>query len=89
MKTTSSPIDRIFCGNAYHWFSREKAVPEFRRILRGNGSVVIATLGGGNDAYEAFCEDTRAAFDKNSRDGLLEMQMRLHCVVGSAEHLAL
>jgi len=50
-------IDHIFCGNAYHWFARDKTVPEFRRILREGGSVAIATLGGGNDV-SAFLPGT-------------------------------
>ena len=43
-------VDMIFCGNSYHWFDREKSVPEFIRILKNPGdivNVVVATLGAG------------------------------------------
>jgi len=142
-------VDCIFCGNAYHWFDRKLVAPEFKRISRSNGIVVIATLGGGGNpydgelwklytksvvvtkpneslpfesgtyvekiflytvcetydeflhgslsssaapsaadaAYRSFCEDIEALFNKYSRDGKLEMNMRLHCMIGSASDL--
>jgi len=42
-------IDCIFCGNSFQWFDREAVVPEFKRILRKNGYVIISTLGGGKE----------------------------------------
>ncbi|MCL2513752.1 MAG: class I SAM-dependent methyltransferase [Oscillospiraceae bacterium] len=47
----------IFCGNSYHWFDRKKAVPEFRRILKRGGTVVISRLGGGENDYD--CESAK------------------------------
>jgi len=42
----SDAVDLVFCGNAYEWFERNKAIPEFKRILRRDGrNVVISTLG--------------------------------------------
>ena len=35
-------IDVIFCGQAFHWFDKEKCKPEFWRILSNNGNVVLA-----------------------------------------------
>lgn len=130
----ANAVDHIFCGNAYLWFAREKAVPEFRRILRENGTVVVANLCSagtdadlpppflpgaalektfayairepleqflhgslsassaplpGDDAYEAFCQGIRRHFKKHSQNGLLEVEMRLHCMIGKAEYLAI
>jgi SAM-dependent methyltransferase len=38
-------IDFIAVGRAFHWFDREKCRPEFMRILRPGGWVVIASSG--------------------------------------------
>lgn len=38
-------IDVIAVGRAFHWFDREKCRPEFLRILRSGGWVVIASSG--------------------------------------------
>lgn len=34
-------IDMIVAGQAFHWFNRGKARPEFKRILKRNGWVVL------------------------------------------------
>lgn len=36
-------IDLITCGRSIHWFDHEKAIPEFRRILKPAGWLVIAS----------------------------------------------
>ena len=61
----SDSIDLIFCGNAYHWFDRAKAIPEFRRILKDNNStnVVIATLFKPQDMPAPFHTMTSREFD--------------------------
>lgn len=38
-------IDMIAVGRAFHWFDHDKCRPEFKRILRPNGWVVLAGLG--------------------------------------------
>ncbi|MGA9885187.1 MAG: class I SAM-dependent methyltransferase [Candidatus Acidiferrales bacterium] len=38
-------IDLIAAGRAFHWFDKEKCRPEFMRILRPNGWVVLAGQG--------------------------------------------
>lgn len=35
-------IDLIFCGQAFHWFDRNKAKKEFTRILKPDGHIVLA-----------------------------------------------
>lgn len=34
-------IDLIFCGQAFHWFDKEKSKKEFARILKENGHLVF------------------------------------------------
>ncbi len=35
-------IDLIFCGQAYHWFDFDKTKKEFLRILKREGTIVLA-----------------------------------------------
>src|ERR1700752_3369323 len=37
----TNSIDAIIAGQAFHWFDREKTKPEFKRILKPNGQVVL------------------------------------------------
>lgn len=34
-------VDVIFCGQAFHWFDKEKSKIEFGRILKKNGNIVL------------------------------------------------
>ena len=34
-------IDVIFCGQAFHWFDKEKSKIEFNRMLKKNGNIVL------------------------------------------------
>ena len=43
-------VDFVSVGRAWHWFDRERAVVEFRRILRPGGWVVLVTNRRGKDA---------------------------------------
>jgi len=45
-------VDIIAAGRAFHWFNRELALPEFRRILKHGGWVVLASVGRSHDANE-------------------------------------
>jgi len=42
-------VDFVSVGRAWHWFDRERAVVEFRRILRPGGWVVLVTNRRGKD----------------------------------------
>lgn len=35
-------VDLIFCGQAFHWFDKQKSRQEFNRILKQNGHIVLA-----------------------------------------------
>jgi SAM-dependent methyltransferase len=34
-------VDAAFAGQAYHWFDRERAVPELHRVIRGGGGLAL------------------------------------------------
>ena len=34
-------VDAAFAGQAYHWFDRERAVPELHRVLRSEGGLAL------------------------------------------------
>ncbi len=38
-------VDLVAAGRAFHWFDTERALAEFRRILRPGGWVVLASVG--------------------------------------------
>lgn len=37
-----SSVNAVFAGQALHWFDLDRALPEFRRVLRPGGSLVAA-----------------------------------------------
>jgi len=38
-------VDFVMAGRAFHWFDPERAIPEFRRVLRPHGWMVLAANG--------------------------------------------
>lgn len=34
-------VDAVFVGQAYHWFDRDRALPELHRVLRAGGSLAL------------------------------------------------
>jgi len=58
-------IDHIFCGNSYYWFERSKVVPEFKRILRINGSIVTSWLG--TDTFNKYADELSEIYEKYSK----------------------
>jgi len=61
----SNSIDRIFCGNSYYWFERGKVVPEFKRISRKNGSVVMSWVG--SDIFIKYNSEFSEIYRKYSK----------------------
>jgi SAM-dependent methyltransferase len=68
-------VDMITVGRALHWFNMDQALPEFRRILKPSGWVVIVASGregsgrAENEAFEMLLrtgantqESTRASY---------------------------
>jgi SAM-dependent methyltransferase len=38
---SNEAVDAAFAGQAYHWFDRERAVPELHRVLRAGGGLAL------------------------------------------------
>lgn len=34
-------VEAVFAGQAYHWFDRERALPELHRVMRAGGGLVL------------------------------------------------
>jgi ubiquinone/menaquinone biosynthesis C-methylase UbiE len=60
----STSIDLVAAGRAFHWFDQQRALAEFRRILKPRGWVALVSLG-----------RTRAENDKNEIDPALRDQL--------------
>lgn len=59
----SSSVDMVSAGRAMHWFDREKAMTEFRRILKPEGWVAIIAFGRTEDGRQE-----NIAFEQLLRD---------------------
>jgi SAM-dependent methyltransferase len=59
---SNKSIDLIFCGQAFHWFDKEKSKKEFKRILREDGHIVLAW----NE------RSTKSPFQREYENALLE-----------------
>ncbi len=55
-KIESNSIDFIVCGNSYDYFDRSLAIPEFKRILKPSGKVIISYYAPFNDLYSSEME---------------------------------
>lgn len=42
---TDHSIDLIAAGRAFHWFDRDRAIAEFRRILKPDGWITLVSIG--------------------------------------------
>ncbi|GHI00607.1 class I SAM-dependent methyltransferase [Neobacillus kokaensis] len=53
-----SQFDMVTVMRAWHWFDREKAIREMKRILKGNGTMIVIDSGflSGNDMVETTFE---------------------------------
>lgn len=71
-------VDLVLCAQAFHWFNREKANNEFKRILKPNGTVLLIwndrkTVGSDflkvyEDFLQMFGTDYKMVNHKNTQD---------------------
>ncbi len=65
-------IDLVAAGRAFHWFDQERALPEFRRILKPNGWIALIAADRDREskdpAYRSQIEDYEALMSAHSPD---------------------
>jgi SAM-dependent methyltransferase len=76
-----SSVDCVVCAQAFHWFDREKARAEFRRILRPGGTVALlwnARLTGTPylQKYDAALQRYAGDYTKVNHENIREDQIR-------------
>src|SRR5262249_33606929 len=63
-------VDLIAIGRAFHWFDKERALTEFRRILRPGGWVTLVAADRDRESKDpAFAEQIRAYEDMLAKHG--------------------
>ena len=67
-------VNIVAVGRAWHWFDREAAVAEFRRVLKGGGWVVLVSNRRYKDgsaesaAFESILTEFGKGYDKTDRE---------------------
>jgi SAM-dependent methyltransferase len=57
-------IDMVAAGRAFHWFDRQRAPVEFRRILKPGGWVALVSLGRAHDSSEPRFREQISDFEQ-------------------------
>lgn len=83
-----SSVEMIAVGRALHWFDVDRALVEFRRVLKPGGWVTIAACGRHEDGREenrAFTKLLRSLMQEDRADRLLEIYLRLETLFPGGE----
>ena len=57
-------IDMVAAGRAFHWFDKQRAPAEFRRILKPGGWVALVSLGRSHDSNDAAFREQITEFER-------------------------
>jgi ubiquinone/menaquinone biosynthesis C-methylase UbiE len=76
-------VDFVTAGRAFHWFDQDKAMKEFRRVLRPRGWVVLAANGRSRGDSEQQIEFERILNDEGVDHRDVESRYRVHDTVAS------
>jgi ubiquinone/menaquinone biosynthesis C-methylase UbiE len=61
-------VDAVVCGQSFHWFRQEEALPEIRRVLRGRGGLgLIWNLRDPDDELQQVVSELIAPFVPSGR----------------------
>ena len=58
----AASVDMVAAGRAFHWFEKDRALAEFRRILKPSGWIVLVSQGRAHKAADLIPADQTAAF---------------------------
>jgi SAM-dependent methyltransferase len=76
-------VDFVTAGRAFHWFDRARALPEFRRILRPQGWLVLVANGRGRGESEQEIAYERLLAEEGVDHQGIEGRLRLHDVASA------
>ena len=76
-------VDFVTAGRAFHWFDQARALPEFRRILRPHGWLVLVANGRGKGELEQETEYERLLAEEGVDHQGIEGRLRLHDVAAT------
>lgn len=77
-------VDFVTAGRAFHWFDPERALPEFRRVLRPRGWLVLAANGRSKGESEQAMELERILTVKGVDHRDVLSRYRMHEVAAAA-----
>lgn len=76
-------VDFVCAGRAFHWFDQERALREFRRVLRPHGWVVLAANGRSHGDTEQQREFERILTEESVDHRDVRSRYRIHDTVAS------
>jgi SAM-dependent methyltransferase len=77
-------VEFVSAGRAFHWFDPERAIPEFRRVLRPQGWVVLAANGRSHDDSEQAIEYERILTEEGVDHSDIRSRHKMHEVAAAA-----
>jgi SAM-dependent methyltransferase len=77
-------VDFVTAGRAFHWFDAERAMPEFRRVLRPRGWLVLAANGRSKGESEQAIELERILTVKGVGHRDVRSRYRMHEIAAQA-----
>ncbi len=57
-------VDIVAAGRAFHWFDKDRALAEFRRILKPTGWIALVSAGRAHDTTDPYPDPQIKAFER-------------------------
>ena len=71
-------IDLVAAGRAFHWFDRDRALAEFRRILKPDGWITLVSVGRAKDDSQQSTDFERLLVDYGTDYTYVRAGYRVH-----------
>ncbi len=71
-------IDLVAAGRAFHWFDRDRALTEFRRILKPDGWVTLVSVGRSKDESQHSTDFERLLIEHGTDHTYVRAGLRVH-----------